>query len=87
MITDAQYRAIKWLSDRGGDGMFDKNGILLAAGETAPHTRSTWNELAKMDLVEFYKPKARGRGRLRIKKSRSESNKVQTQEHGEQKPA
>ena len=65
-MTEAQREAIKWLTDRGGDGVFDKNGILLAAGETAPHTRSTWNQLEKMGLVEIYKPKARGRGRCRI---------------------
>lgn len=75
-MTEAQSQAIKWLADRGGDGVFDKNGILLAAGETAPHTRSTWNQLAKMGLVEIYKPKARGRGRCRIIESRSERTKV-----------
>lgn len=75
-MTEAQSQALKWLRDRGGDGMFDKNGVLLAAGETAPHTRSTWNELVKLGLVEIYKPKTRGRGRCRVIESRSESNKV-----------
>jgi 5-methylcytosine-specific restriction endonuclease McrA len=52
MLTSAQRAALKWFTDRGGDGVFDLNGVLLAAGESAPHTRATWNAL-----------RDRGRGR------------------------
>lgn len=64
-MTKAQTEALKWLRDRGGDGIFDRNGVLLAAGESAPHTRSTWNALAKLGEIEFYSPTGRGRGRIR----------------------
>lgn len=67
-MTEAQAAALKWLSDRGGDGVFDKNGCVLAYGETAPVTRATWNALAELGLVSFYKPKPRGRGRIKIVK-------------------
>lgn len=66
-LTKAQRDAAEWLRKRGGDGMFDKNGIVLAAGETAPVQRSTWNALRDAGLVEFYNPTpGRGRGRLRL---------------------
>lgn len=65
-MTKAQTDALKWLQDRGGDGMFDRNGVLLACGESAPHTRGTWNALEKLGLIEFYKPAGKGRGRVRI---------------------
>lgn len=75
-MTDAQAAALKWLTDRGGDGIFDRTGVLLAAGERAPHERKTWNQLGTMGLVEFYRPKPRGAQRLRLTRSRSESNTV-----------
>ena len=65
-LTKAMQQAAKWLLDRGGDGMFDANGIALAGGETAPVMRGTWNTLAKMGIVEFYNPTDKGRGRLRL---------------------
>lgn len=65
-MTKAQAEARKWLAERGGDGMFDKNGVLLARGELAPFTRSTWNALRDLGLLEFYKPNGRGRGRARL---------------------
>ncbi len=65
-LTAAQSSALKWLSDRGGDGMFDKSGIVLAYGESAPHTRTTWNQLEALGLVQFYRTRARGRGRIRV---------------------
>lgn len=64
--TREQTDAVKWLGYRGGDGIFDQNGVLIARGETAPHTRSTWNALAAAGLVEFYKPTGKGRGRCRL---------------------
>lgn len=65
-MTDSQKKAVEWLRDRGGDGVFDRNGILIACGESAPFTRSTWNALAKLGVVEMYKPTGKGRGRLRM---------------------
>jgi hypothetical protein len=65
-ITTAQRDALEWLRKRNGDGVFDRNGVLLAAGETAPVTRSTWNALRDAGLVEFYKPGGKGYGRCRI---------------------
>lgn len=65
-MTAAQKEALKWLTDRGGDAAFDRNGVALAQGETAPVTRMTWNALAKAGQVEFYNPAGKGRGRMRI---------------------
>lgn len=65
-ITKAQREAFKWLREHGGDGLFDQHGVLLAAGETAPHERRTWNILRDRGLVEFYNPTGKGRGRCRI---------------------
>jgi len=66
-LTDSQKAALKWLAKRGCDGMFDKNGVALAAGETAPFMRLTWNGLRDAGLLEFYNPTpGRGRGRLRL---------------------
>lgn len=63
--TKAQIEAARWLKARNGDGMFDRNGVLLAAGESAPVMRSTWGKLADMGAVEFYGGKS-GRSRLRL---------------------
>lgn len=65
-LTKAESGALKWLADHCGDGLFDKNGVLLAAGESAPVMRSTWNHLAQSGHVDFYRPNDKGRGRLRI---------------------
>ncbi|MBX9875008.1 MAG: hypothetical protein K2X84_09135, partial [Beijerinckiaceae bacterium] len=55
-----------WLRKHGGDGIFDRNGVLLAAGESAPFMRATWNALRDAGLVEFYNPTGKGRGRCRL---------------------
>ena len=67
-LTDAQRGALKWLALRNGDGLFDKNGVLVAACEKAPVRRSTWNRLIDFRLIEHYRPGAvtGGRGRLRL---------------------
>jgi hypothetical protein len=65
-MTKSQQAALKWLRERNGDGVFDRNGILLAAGETAPFMRSTWNALRDHGLVEFYNPAGKGHGRVRV---------------------
>lgn len=65
-MTKAQKEALAWLSAHNGDGLFDRKGVLLAAGESAPFMRSTWNALRDLGLVEFYKPTGKGRGRCRL---------------------
>lgn len=68
-LTKAQSDALKWFREHGGDGMFDNNGVLLAQGELAPHSRSTWNALDRAGLIQFYGGKrdgGRGRGRARL---------------------
>ncbi|MFN6055931.1 MAG: hypothetical protein ACK47C_07845 [Paracoccaceae bacterium] len=66
VLTPAQDRALKWLSDHGGDAAFDRYGVALAMGQGAPVTRSTWNALRDLGKVEFYNPSGKGRGRLRL---------------------
>lgn len=53
-MTDAQKAALSWFAKHNGDGCFDRNGVLLAAGESAPHERKTWNHLRDLGLVELY---------------------------------
>ena len=65
-LTKAQHDALCWLANRGGDGMFDRNGVVLACGVTAHSTRSTWNTLRDAGLIEYYRPTGKGRGRLRL---------------------
>lgn len=64
--TKSESEALRWLLERHGDGVFDLNGVLLAAGERAPFRRKTWNSLRDLGLVEFYNPAGKGRGRCRI---------------------
>lgn len=69
-LTKAQQEALLWLTDRGGDGCFDRNGIVLAQGETAPVERKTWNALEAAGLVRFYGGKhdgGKGRGRIAVR--------------------
>lgn len=57
-MTGAQKKALEWLRERNGDGVFERNRqVLIAAGERASFTRSTWNALAELRYVEFYGPK------------------------------
>ena len=69
-MTKAEANALTWLRRHAGDGVFDKHGVLLAAGERAPVMRRTWNAFRDLGLVEFYHPagkdKGRGRGRARV---------------------
>lgn len=67
-MTPAQKSALKWLEDHGGDACFDKHGVAFAQGETAPVSRSTWNALEKLGLIQFCggaRDGGRGYGRLR----------------------
>ena len=65
-LTPAMVAALRWLREHNGDGVFDNHGVVLAAGELAPFTRSTWNALRDRGFVEMYKPTGKGRGRLRL---------------------
>lgn len=66
VLTKAQEEALRWLRQRNGEGMFDRNGVLLAAGELAPHTRTTWNRLREAGAVEIYRDRLCGPSRVRI---------------------
>lgn len=52
--TKSQLAALKWLRNRNGDGVFDRNNVLIAAGEPAPVMLSTWKHLETMHMVERY---------------------------------
>ena len=65
-LTEAQRAALRWLRQHNSDGIFDVNGVLLAAGELAPVMRSTWNALARLGLAEFYGPEGKPCARLRL---------------------
>lgn len=65
-LSQSMRDALSWLAKRGGDGCFDLHGVALAAGESGPFMRSTWNKLEQVKLIEFYKPSGKGRGRLRL---------------------
>lgn len=56
-MSEAQKEALKWLREHNGDGLFGKDGVLVAAGERAPVMRSTWNKLRDQGLIEFYQKK------------------------------
>lgn len=53
-MTPAQKNALVWLYEHGADGMFNRHGVLLASGETAPFMRSTWNALRDLGYLEYY---------------------------------
>lgn len=68
-MTKAQIAAFEWLEKHGGDGCFDKNGVVLAMGESAPFTRHTWNALCDAGRIIFYggrRDGQRGYGRLKV---------------------
>ena len=69
VVTAAQERALKWLADRGGDGVFDRHGVALAQGDSAPFERKTWNALRDAGRIQFYggaRDGGSGYGRLRV---------------------
>lgn len=59
--TRAQLAALKWLRNRNGDGVLDRNQVLVAAGERAPVMRGTWSKLEALGMVERYCEKRRVR--------------------------
>lgn len=65
-LTKAQADALQWLRDHNGGGIFDKHGVLLAAGESAPFMRSTWNALGRAGLVDIWRPGTRGPKRVAV---------------------
>lgn len=51
-LTLAQTKALRWLAERGGTGLFEKNSqTLVAAGELALIMRQTWNKLRDLGKV------------------------------------
>lgn len=54
VITDAQKAALKWLKNRGGDGLFDKTRCVVARGERAGVMRVSWIRLEQAGLIERY---------------------------------
>lgn len=55
LLTDSQRSALRWLEERGGTGVWEKpqNTVLVAAGERAPHQRSTWNSLRDKGYIRI----------------------------------
>jgi len=53
-MTQSQREALQWLRDHHGDGVIDRQGCILAAGERAPFQRVTWTRLEALGHVEFY---------------------------------
>jgi hypothetical protein len=61
----AQRRALQWLEEHGGDGVWVYNGLLIMAqGEYAPARRVTWEALELNGKVESYE--AGGGKRIRL---------------------
>lgn len=68
-LSERQRAALKWLHDRGGDGVFDKQGVMLAMGERQGidingyegFMRSTWNALRDGGYIEYYEPSPRSK--------------------------
>ncbi|MER9870245.1 hypothetical protein NKJ35_24260 [Mesorhizobium sp. M0136] len=60
-MTTAMLAALKWLRNRNGDGVFDRNQVLVAGGDRAPIMRATWNKLEAGGLIEFYLDRRRVR--------------------------
>jgi hypothetical protein len=58
-LTEAQRAALRWLKEHNGDGVFDVNRVLLAAGESAPVMFTTWKRLSEAGFVEFYQDRKR----------------------------
>jgi hypothetical protein len=68
-ISPAQRKALRFLNDRNGEGVIDRYGRLMCAGEVGKFMPDTWLRLMTAGLV-----KAAGRNRLRITpKGKSES--------------
>jgi translation elongation factor EF-Ts len=52
-MTESMQRAVEWLRQRGGSGIWDKRNRLIAAGEIAPFYRATWKRLNDVGIVSI----------------------------------
>ena len=50
-LTSSLQNAINALASRGGTGVFDRNNVLLCAGERLGFMRSTWSRLKAKGIV------------------------------------
>ncbi len=65
-LTKAQVRAVKWLQERGGSGVLDRYGRLVAAGEVATSVHpTTWLRLVAGGMLSGQN------GRLRLHTARA----------------
>ena len=44
-LSPGQKRALAWLAERGGSGVLDRYGTLVAQGEKCPAAPQTWLRL------------------------------------------
>ena len=52
-VTDAMHRATRWLADRTHEGILDRYGRMVSAGEVASHIApQTWLRVIGAGLVE-----------------------------------
>jgi len=51
LIRASQRLALLWLRNRGGEGVFNKDDVLIARGELAPVARPTWRKLQSAGLI------------------------------------
>lgn len=52
-MTPAQREALHWLRSRGGEGVINGFGALVARGQRAPFDLSTWNALRDSGWLEM----------------------------------
>lgn len=59
-ITTPQARALRWLYNRSGSGVFEKNNqVVVAQGERSATERKTWNALRDAGLIEVANKRAK----------------------------
>lgn len=51
-LTEPQQKALKALHDRGGEGVLDKAGWLVARGERIRFDTITWLRLVTLGMIE-----------------------------------
>lgn len=70
VLTQQQRRALDWLAERGGDGVWcTGGGAVMAQGDIAPYERATWQRLEELGHVESYgaaRHGGKGWGRIRL---------------------
>lgn len=72
-LTKPQQRALRWLYNRSGKGVFTKGQVLMASGDLAGVTRITWNALRDAGYVEIGKT---GKGRVEITEAGEQYTRV-----------